>query len=112
MRRNSPAGGASELKRRMPLGQLGTLRVRPAQLGRASGEPGPRAGPRRFTFGAVSGDGRRGQLRALELLLPEHLLLALAFEQRQELLLLDRLTLDEDLRDLGQVLLMFGADVP
>src|SRR5437588_429459 len=84
----------------------------PARRGRrAACEPGPRTGPRRFTFGAVCGDRRRRQLRALDLLLPEHLLLALALEQRQELLLLERLAPDEDLGDLGEVLLMFGEDL-
>src|ERR1700758_341424 len=104
MRRNSPSNEARELTRPAPLGQLGTLRVRAAQLGRAAGEPRPWAGPRRLAFGAIGGDGRCGQLRPLDLLLPEHLVLALAFQQRQELLLLDRLALDEDLGDLREVL--------
>jgi len=46
----------------------------------------------------------------LGLLDAEDLLLALALQQGEELLLLDRLALDEDLGDLDQVLLVFGED--
>src|SRR5690606_7274978 len=41
----------------------------------------------------------------------EHLLLALAVEQRLELVLLDRLAPDEDLRDALQALAVLGEDV-
>src|SRR5437764_1200074 len=66
---------------------------------------------RRFAFGPAGRRGRRGQL-GLELgLLGEDLLLALAVEQREELLLLDRLAPDEDLGDLFEVGSVFGEDV-
>src|SRR5208283_4757879 len=86
-----------------------------AQLGGPSREARPGYRARSFALGAPGGRGGRAGLRQpwpRLLLDAEHLLLALAGEQRQELLLLDRLALDEDLGDLHQIAVVLGEDVP
>src|SRR2546423_2604508 len=93
------------------LGDPGPLGVRAAQLGGPAGEAGARDRTRGFAFGAIGGHGRRRGQLWLCLLDAEDLLLALALQQGEELLLLHRLPLDEDLGDLDQVVLVFGEDV-
>src|ERR1700733_15944070 len=94
-------------------GQLGALGIRAPQLGGTARQARAGNRARRFALGAL-GSARRGKLgTVIGLLLDaEHLLLGLAGEQRQELVLLDRLALDEDLGDLGEVVLVLGEDVP
>src|SRR5205085_3204368 len=82
-----------------------------AHLRGAARETRPGERPRRFAFGPARGRGRRGQLGLYLGFLGEHFLLVLAVEQREELLLLDRLALDEDLGDLFEVGAVFGEDV-
>src|SRR5271165_1572234 len=110
IRRKAPLEWARALKRSLPwvpgLGQLGALGICAAQLGGPSREARPGYRARSFALGAPGGRGGRAGLRQpwpRLLLDAEHLLLALAGEQRQELLLLDRLALDEDLGDLHQI---------
>src|SRR5207253_9195247 len=82
-----------------------------AHLRRPAGQPRAREATRGLAFGPVGGCRRRGKL-GLDLgLLGEDFLLALAVEQREELLLRDRLALDEDLGDLFEVRVVFGEDV-
>src|ERR1035437_9995200 len=88
----------------------GALRVACANLRGAAGEAGARDRAGRFALGAVDSRGRGGQLGLGLLLHAERLLLALAGEQREKLLLLDRLTFDEDLGHLGEVALVFCED--
>ncbi len=80
-------------------------------LRRATGQPRPWRDARGFALGPVRGRGRAGQLGLGLLFHAEHLLLALAVEQRQELLLLDRLAFDEDLGDFLEVVPVLGQDV-
>src|ERR1700691_4376233 len=69
--------------------RLGALFVSGAEVGGAAGEPGARDRAGRFALCAVDGSGRRWQLGLGLLLDAEHFLIALAGEQREELLLLD-----------------------
>src|SRR5579872_3591364 len=92
--RNAP--GPAAAAKAPALERLGPLGFARAQLGGAAGEPGPRQRARCFALGPVGRRRRRGQLRRARALFDaEDLLLALALEQREELLLLDRLALDE-----------------
>src|SRR5438067_6099599 len=73
-------------------------------LGRAAGQPRPRQRTGALARGALGGGGRRDRnLGRRWRLGAEDLFLRLALEQRLELLLLDRLALDEDLRELLQI---------
>src|SRR5580698_4554261 len=84
-----------------------------AHISRAAGQPGPRQRTRRFAAGTLRRRGRGGrQLRRAGLLGAEYFLLALALQQRVELLLLERLALDEDLGERAKVLAVLGEDVP
>src|SRR5947209_18364141 len=80
--------------------QLRALAVARAHLRGPAGEAGTRDRARRFALGALGLGGRRRQLGLALLFDAEDLLLALAVEQGEELLLLDRLALDEDPGDL------------
>src|SRR5207244_12489103 len=90
-----------------------TLRAVVAHLRAASGEAGARARPRAGALagGALLLDGRGlGRLRLL-LLVVEDLLRGLALEQRDELVRLDRLAVEQDLGDRVEVLAVLGEDV-
>src|SRR5436190_18973830 len=100
--RKAPGSGGSGLERGpalvggatfSALGEPGRLGVRAAQLGGPAGEAGARDRTRGFAFGAVGGHGRRRGQLWLGLLDAEDLLLALALQQGEELLLLDCLAL-------------------
>src|SRR6185437_5859765 len=91
-------------------GQGRRLRVGAAHIRGASGQPGARQRTWGFTAGAIGRRGRDRQLGRGWLLSAEDFLLVLAVEQCLELLLLDRLALDEDLGDLCQVVFVLGED--
>jgi hypothetical protein len=79
----------------------------------APARPGRGSGRGASGRGARSGPSARAGCRLRRRLLgPEDLLLGAAGEQGVELGLLDRLALDEDLGDRGQVLAVRGEDVP
>src|SRR5919199_3411095 len=115
---DAPQRSVMDRKRTPPIekvrrsGQLGALgQIQPARLGGAAREAGARQRPRR----------RRGQparqLRALRraalrrLGRPEDLLLGAAREQRLELLALDRLAGEQELRDALELRLLVDQDV-
>src|SRR3954471_22323145 len=93
------SGNIPEVRNWRKLDQIRLVGVQRAALG--AGQAGPRERARRG--GAGGALGARGQLggggRRADLVGPEDVLLGLAGEQRFELGLLDRLALDEDLRD-------------
>src|SRR4249919_2349267 len=114
----SPAVAAERISRSIPAatragGDESRLRVVRAHLGRtAAGEAGTRA---RARLGALAGSALlldRGSLGRLRLLLVgEDLVLGLALQQRDELLRLDRLALEQDPRDRVELLAVLGEDV-
>src|SRR5215831_5922292 len=99
---------ATRLDRRPRSGQPRRLDLAAAHVGGAAREARTRQRSRRLATGAVRRRRRQRQLGGGRLLGAEHFDLVLALEQGKELLLLDRLALDEDLGDLAQVLLVVG----
>src|SRR4051794_286950 len=92
------------------LDDVGLFGVEAAGLDRATGQAGARQrtrGRAALGGGLLDGEGRR----ARRLVGTEDLLLGLAGQQRLELLLLDRLALDEDLGDDLERVLALGEDV-
>src|SRR4051812_50081734 len=93
-------------------GEFGLLgQVEPARLDAAAGQAGTRERARGLAARALGSglarDGRAGR-RSLG---AEDLILGLAGEQGRELLLLDRLALDEDLGDRAQLVAVLGEQV-
>src|SRR6185312_6793186 len=87
------------------------VRAVAAHLRSAAGEAGTGNRARgRLALGALGLHRRRRKLRLGGVLVAEDLALALAVEQREELLLLDRLAPNEDLGDLFQVAVVVGED--
>src|SRR3954468_150907 len=93
-------------------GELGLLgQVEPARLDAAAGQAGARERARGLAARALgSGLARDGRARRRSLG-AEDLILGLAGEQALELLLLDRLALDEDLGDRAQLLAVLGEEL-
>src|SRR4051794_9750604 len=90
--------------------EVGLVLVETAGLDRAAGQAGARQRTRAaLALGGGLLDGERRSARRL--VGTEDLLLGLAGEQRLELLLLDRLALDEDLGDDLERVLVVGEDV-
>jgi hypothetical protein len=81
------------------LRQLRLLREVEARLGGAAGQPRPRQRARGVAARTLRRAGRQRDLGRRRRLGAEDVFLALPFEQRLELLALERLALDEDLGD-------------
>src|SRR4051794_24432336 len=96
-------------------GSLGRKRsARPvvaARLGGAAGEAGPRQRPRALALRLALGRLVRRRLRHDRLVRPEHLVLGLAVEELDELVALDRLAAQQDVRGVVEFLAVALEDV-